>query len=278
VDLKSRDFSDEQLIQFRSETTKKLFDAFVDSFIEDYMVKKYPAEKSGWRTLAEIAQKTHVSTSLLYGKNSTIGPTLDEPFRRGLLEKRIFPGERGRGGEVVRIRIAYERDPIRVLVSQRIRLGRESQDLSLSTPSDPVEEKIAKVFSEALLFSTLQKDQIRKIIQLSEKVSFSPNEIIIGEGDVASCFFIIVDGQVEVKQRGKSIRRMGRGQFFGETSLAEQETRSADVIAIQPTMCLKLSASLLKESINIDPQIAVELLQEMIKRNRGITRDLQLDE
>jgi CRP/FNR family cyclic AMP-dependent transcriptional regulator len=255
-------------IQFKSETANLVFNTLVDFFIEDYMVKKYVAEKSGWRTLAEIAQKAHVSTSVLYGKTSTLGPSLEEPLRRGLIETRIFPGERGRGGEVMRIRIPYEKDPIRELVSRRIRLGKEPR----STISDPNDEKIVKVLSESPLLSSLQEGQIKKIIQLSEKPIFSSNEFIVKEGDLASGFFIIIDGQVEARQRGKSVRRMGRGQFFGETSLTEHQTRSADVIAVQPTTCLKLNAAQLKELINLDPQIAVTLLEETVRRNRDVTR------
>jgi hypothetical protein len=268
-----------QPIQFKSEIASIVFDSLVDFFIEDYMVKKYVSEKSGWRTLAEIAQKAHVSASVLYGKTSTLGPALDEPLRRGLIETRIFPGERGRGGEVMRLRIAYEKDPIRELVSRRIRLGRESrEEASSPAPSDPLEDKIAKVLSESPLLSTLQKDQIRKIIHLSEKPFFSPNEFIVREGDVSSGFFMIVDGQVEVRQRGRSIRRMGKAQSFGETTVVENESRTADVIAIEPTMCLKLSAIQLRELINLDPQIAIKLLEETVKRNRGITRSSLLNE
>jgi CRP/FNR family cyclic AMP-dependent transcriptional regulator len=253
-----------------------VFDALIDSFIEDYMAQKYVAEKSGWRTLAEIAQMTHVSPSSLYGKTSTLGPTLDEPLRRGLIETRVFPGERGRGGEVMRLRIAYEKDPIREIVSNRIRFGREQA--KSSAQSNPVEERIVQVLSESPLLSSLQKLEIRKIVQFSEKPFFSQNEFIVREGDVSSGFFIIIDGQAEVRQRGRSIRRMGKGQFFGETSLAEHETRSADVLAVQPTMCLKLNAVQVKELINIEPQIAVKLLEETVKRNRGITRASLADE
>jgi CRP-like cAMP-binding protein len=70
---------------------------------------------------------------------------------------------------------------------------------------------------------------------------------------------------------------MGRGQFFGETPLAQNETRSADIIVVEPTKCLKITREHLKELIKIEPQIAVKLLEEMVKRNRGITKT-NLDE
>jgi hypothetical protein len=272
--------SSDQLFGFKSDTARRAFDSLVDSFIEDYMVKKYVAEKSGWRTIAEIAQKARLSPSTLYGKHSTLGPVLNEPIRRGLVESRVFPGERGRGGEVMRLRITYDKEPIRELVNKKIMGGRkttiktqEFEAKSNGVPSlDPFEQKIADVISESSLFSKLEKSKISEIVKLSEKFSFSPNEFIVHEGDIASGFFLIVDGQVEVQQRGKSLSRIGKGRFFGETTLAENESRCADIIAIQPTTCVKITASQLRELIKIEPQIAVKLLEEMVKRNRATNR------
>lgn len=38
-------------VQLKSDTASKVFDCLVDSFIEDYVAKKYVADKSGWRIL-----------------------------------------------------------------------------------------------------------------------------------------------------------------------------------------------------------------------------------
>ena len=133
-------------------------------------------------------------------------------------------------------------------------------------------DQIEKFLSEMPLLSNLNEGKISEIVRVSEKRSYKPNELIIREGDIASGFFLILDGQVEVQQRSRPLRRIGRGQFFGETSLIQNESRSADVIATQSTICLKLQASYLKELIQADPQIAIKLLEETIKRNHSITK------
>jgi adenylate cyclase len=131
----SEDRKAEPHFQFKLGTAAKVFYSLVDSFVEDYMIKKYVAEKSGWRTVAEIAQKAHISTSILYGRHSDLPPTLDEPIRRGLIETRIFPGERGRGGEVRRFRIAYEKEPVEEFVNAKVRRGR---NISISSEQKKV--------------------------------------------------------------------------------------------------------------------------------------------
>lgn len=107
--------------KFKAEKTGVLFDHLVSAFVKDYMARKFQPEKSGWRTLVEIARETRTPTSTIYGKKGGIGPILAELVQRGIVETRIFSGERGRGGEVMRLRIAYEREPIREYVNQKIR-------------------------------------------------------------------------------------------------------------------------------------------------------------
>jgi hypothetical protein len=108
--------------KFRSEKTKVMFDCLVDAFVQDYMTKKFHTEKSGWRSLVEISRETGISSSTIYARKGGMSPLLGELVQRGLAEARVFTGERGRGGEVTRLRIAYEKEPVKDYVNQRIRI------------------------------------------------------------------------------------------------------------------------------------------------------------
>lgn len=262
----------EEIVQFKLDIATRVFDSLLDSFIEDYMSKRYIAEKSGWRTLAEVASKTRISHSALYGKHSTIGTSLDEPIRRGLIETRIFPGERGRGGEVLRLRVAYDKEPIRELVHKKILQGSVKTKSGLAQ-QDPFELKKTQFLLETPLFSDVSKEKLEAVAKAAEKNFFPSDEFMVREGEVPAGFYLIMEGQVEVQKRGKVLRRMGKGQFFGETTLAENETRSADIMAVEPTTCLKITASQLKDLIKFEPQVGIKLIEEMVKRNRGVTKE-----
>jgi adenylate cyclase len=110
---------------FASDKAKLLFDYLVRSYIEDYMTRKYASEKSGWRGLVQAANDLKVGSSIFYGKEGGGGfsPAVNELIRKGFVEARIFPGERGRGGEVTRLRVAYEKEPITDYVRTKIRSG-----------------------------------------------------------------------------------------------------------------------------------------------------------
>ena len=99
--------------QFKSESAAKVFDFLINSFVEDYMRLRLPVEKSGWRTSMDAVKHGKVPVSSVYGRNGRLGKAVGELQRRGLIERRFFPGERGRGGNIMRLRICYEKEPIK---------------------------------------------------------------------------------------------------------------------------------------------------------------------
>lgn len=99
--------------EFKTEGAHKAFDYLVKSFVEDYMKRRLSLEKSGWRTLMEIIKHGKVSRSSVYASSGGRGASVSELERRGLVEARIFLGERGRGGKIVKMRVCYEKEPVK---------------------------------------------------------------------------------------------------------------------------------------------------------------------
>jgi hypothetical protein len=59
-----------------------------------------------------------IPRSAVYGSQGRSGPVLVELERRGLVELRIFPRERGRGGAIKKIRVAYENEIVKRFVEE----------------------------------------------------------------------------------------------------------------------------------------------------------------
>ncbi len=68
----------------------------------------------------QITKQAKVSKSSVYGARGRRGPAVSELERRGLVETRVFPGERGRGGRILKMRISYEKETIKRHIDQRI--------------------------------------------------------------------------------------------------------------------------------------------------------------
>jgi CRP-like cAMP-binding protein len=119
IDRPSQFPSDPERFRFKSQATVRIFDYLVRSFIEDSMASRLSDQDSGWRSLSRICREAKVSKYSLYGRPGKKVPALEEPIQRGLVEIKIFTGERGRGGEIVRLRVACEKGFIRHYVDQQ---------------------------------------------------------------------------------------------------------------------------------------------------------------
>lgn len=74
-----------------------------------------------------------------------------------------------------------------------------------------------------------QKDSIASAL-ITQK--FNKGENIVNEGDPASSFYIIKEGTVVVLKDGKEIRKMVKGDSFGEQALYYNTVRTATVKAV----------------------------------------------
>ncbi len=97
-----------------------MFDYLTKAFVQDYMTRRLFLEKSGWRSLMQVVKNTKISRSSVYGAKGHRGPAISELERRGLVETRVFPGERGRGGKIIKTRIFYEKEIIKRYVDKKV--------------------------------------------------------------------------------------------------------------------------------------------------------------
>ena len=102
--------------EFKSEVAQKAFSFLVKAFAEDYVRLKLPQERSGWRTLMDLVKEGHVSQYSVYGFAGHQGRVLSELKRSSLVEARVFLGERGRGGKILKLRVNHEKENVRRLI------------------------------------------------------------------------------------------------------------------------------------------------------------------
>jgi hypothetical protein len=108
------------VFKFKTEAARLVFDYLIKAFIEDYMKKRLFIEEAGWRSLVQIAKDAGVSFRSVYGDGRQHGSAMSELERRGLVETRIFPGKRGRGGMITKARISYEKETMKRYVDARV--------------------------------------------------------------------------------------------------------------------------------------------------------------
>lgn len=102
--------------------------------------------------------------------------------------------------------------------------------------------------------------------------------IIVGQGEVGDCMYVVQSGEVEVVQntegREQRLAVLEAGDFFGEMAVFEKEVRSATVRARGEARVLMVDKKTLLRRIKEDPLLAVNLLQTMSKRIRDLNSTL----
>lgn len=112
---------------------------------------------------------------------------------------------------------------------------------------------------------------------------YQDNEIIIRQGDKGNCMFVIQEGVVEVlKEEGAKkvlLAELGKGEFFGEMALFEDEVRLATVRAKGEVRAVTIDKKNFLKRVHQDPSIAYRLVQSLIDRlQEANTRIMQIVE
>ena len=99
-------------------------------------------------------------------------------------------------------------------------------------------------------------------------------DVIIRQGEVGDCMFVIQEGQAEVilENQGQEILLtvQDTGDFFGEMALFDKDVRSATVRALGDTKVLTVDKKNLMRRFMEDPSLAFRLVETMSKRTRNL--------
>jgi CRP/FNR family cyclic AMP-dependent transcriptional regulator len=141
--------------------------------------------------------------------------------------------------------------------------------------SDKETAPVVEMLEKSLLWSGLSKKDLKAIVKLSKERTYETGHVIVQKGEGGVGFYLILEGTVEIRSDGTTIAKLGPGQFFGEMSVIDNQPRSADVVAIEPSRCLILSAWSFNALISENPKIALRMLQEFVRRLRSTNQALR---
>jgi CRP-like cAMP-binding protein len=116
------------------------------------------------------------------------------------------------------------------------------------------------------LFAGIPDAQLQRIANGVKERKFERGASIVSAGDPGHGFYLIVQGEAEVKRDGRTIRTLGPGDYFGELALVRETPRTATVVAKEPTTCLALTRWDFKGILDANPAIAIRLLETVASR------------
>ena len=114
-------------------------------------------------------------------------------------------------------------------------------------------------------FQGLTPAEISDLLSSSEKCSFAPDSYIIKEGSIGTHMYIILNGEARVVKAGRDgeveLARLEPAASFGEMALADNEARSASVIADTECILVRLNDQI----INSRPEIGLKVYRNITK-------------
>jgi CRP/FNR family transcriptional regulator, cyclic AMP receptor protein len=125
------------------------------------------------------------------------------------------------------------------------------------------------------LLAGVDPEGIAMIAARMVEVDFPRDHVIARQGEVGTGFFLVATGAVRVVRDGKTIARIGPGDFFGELSVLDGRPRVAQVIADEPTTCLALATWDFEAVVKEQPAVALAILRGLAGRLRELTESLR---
>jgi CRP/FNR family cyclic AMP-dependent transcriptional regulator len=133
--------------------------------------------------------------------------------------------------------------------------------------------EVVELLGRVPVFSTLEREDLERIAQLTVPRRFEPGQAVFREGDSSDTCYIVRDGHaraIRTHSDGRTITlaRFGPGDIFGELAMFEDERRSATVEAIEPTSVVAVLGGDMRRLLGEHPGIAMRLVIALGRRLR----------
>jgi CRP-like cAMP-binding protein len=126
-----------------------------------------------------------------------------------------------------------------------------------------IDEQLAAV----PLFAALSKKQLRRISSLMTRLDQPAGKVLTRKGQPGYEFFIVLEGEVEVRQADRVVATRRAGEYVGEIALLDKRPRTATVVATTPVSVEVLNRrefmSLLAQAPELSEQILATVAQRL---------------
>lgn len=130
------------------------------------------------------------------------------------------------------------------------------------------------------MLADVEERLLASLLTYLEVVKVAPFGVVVNKGDHGDSLFMVLEGEVRARVmidgRETTLSTMGVGECFGELAIVDQGPRSADVIANQPSILIKVSEAALKKMLAEAPALAapfaLALARVIAQRVRMLTK------
>lgn len=122
------------------------------------------------------------------------------------------------------------------------------------------------------LFAEVPGRTLAAVAQRATEVQVDEGGLVIEQGAVEDHLFVIVTGRLVARDGERVLREMGAGSTVGELAALAPQPRSAEVIALVPTLLLRIDRRVLDELLADHPQLARGIITSLVRMIRDSGR------
>ena len=138
----------------------------------------------------------------------------------------------------------------------------------MEAPADNYVDALARLS----LFADLTHPQLEALAHSFDEEVFAEGQRVIRQDVTGGGFYVVLDGEAKVVIDGNERATLGRGDFFGETSILLGEPPTADIVAARPLRTLVLAGPAVKGALIENPTVMYRMLQAQSRRLRNANR------
>lgn|SRR5690606_31711561 len=125
-----------------------------------------------------------------------------------------------------------------------------------------------EMLSGVPLFGDLSQKDLKNLVESGKEVHHEAGKEVMTEGNGGIGFHLILDGSAKVTRSGRTVAKLGAGEFFGEMAVIDDGPRSASVVAETAMTTFFLSRWDFRPIIKNSPEMAWKLVQHLVGRLR----------
>ena len=116
------------------------------------------------------------------------------------------------------------------------------------------------------LFSKLSKKELEDVAHIADELDLPKGKVMAQEGDQGREFFVLLEGNAEVKKGDQRINTLTDGDFFGEIALVAQVPRTATVTATSDVRVLVITERAFAALLKSSPQVSRGVAEVLVER------------
>ena len=112
----------------------------------------------------------------------------------------------------------------------------------------------------------MSRRYLLRIAKIADEIAFAPGKVLVKEGEPGRDFFVLVEGSADIRRKGRKIKTVGPGDFFGEIAVVTDRPRNATVTATSSIDALVVTRWSFRQLVAGNPLIALKVMQAIADR------------